>query len=384
MSSRSVSRGGRVASCLCALALALCGAAWPGVGAKAHGGGGGGGVRWRVLAPVTYKNLTLFPVASYTGGVASADSNYITLDEGIKSGTVVITERGARETAQVVRGRNRRVAMRSSGDATVNQLALVNKSGKKLLLLAGEVIVGGKQDRIVEEDLIVPPVSVPISLNVFCVEPGRWSTREAGHTAGPVQAARRTESTTEEAPPVQNFSALGAISHPKLRAAAQDRKNQDEVWKEVRSNNTKLGTQNATETYQEVYSNPEVEARVEDYVAELEKAGAGANVVGVVVARNGEFVWIDAFASRSLFARYWPKLLKSYVVDALGDRTSGKVPTVAQAEQFLRDNGGTTTVSGREGVYRLVKTTGRQYAVFQLEDLSLVRPVPLHFNKMER
>jgi hypothetical protein len=374
-------------SCLCALALALCGAAWPGPTAGAKGNSRNG-VRHRVLAPVTYKNLTLFPI-SYTGVSAEAGSNYITLDEGIKSGTVVITERGAQETAGHGRRGNRRVSLRTSGDATVNQLALVNKSGKKLLLLAGEVIVGGKQDRIVEEDLIVPPVSVPISLNVFCVELGRWSHRAVSHAGGggarPTQQARRAEHAPTEAPaPAQNFSALGAISHPKLRAAAQDRKNQDEVWKEVRENNTKLGTQNSTETYQEVYSNPEVEARVEDYVAELEKAGAGANVVGVVVARNGEFVWVDAFGSRSLFARYWPKLLKSYVVDALGDRTSERVPTVAQAEQYFRQREGASSVSGREGVYRLTKTSAKHYAVFSLEDLSLVRPMALHFNKMQK
>ncbi|HYP53369.1 MAG TPA: DUF6569 family protein, partial [Pyrinomonadaceae bacterium] len=278
------------------------------------------------------------------------------------------------------------VRQRASDDASVNQLVLVNKSGKKLLLLAGEVIVGGKQDRIVEEDLIVPAISVPISLNVFCVEAGRWSARSGGG-GGARQAvqARRAARLSHDAPaPVQNFSTLGAISHPKLRAAAQDAKNQGEVWKEVRSNNAKLGTTNSTETYQEVYSNREVESRAEDYVAELRKAGAAANVVGVVVARNGEFVWVDAFASRALFARYWPKLLKSYVIDAMGDRTSERVPTVAQAEQYLRESGGTATATGREGVYRLVKTTGQQYAVFRLEDLSLPAPLQLHFNKMRK
>ncbi|HYO63983.1 MAG TPA: DUF6569 family protein [Pyrinomonadaceae bacterium] len=379
MSSRSVvTKGGRIFTSLCALALAL--AAWPSVPAtvRAHGGHGGGGgrPRWRVLAPVTYKNLTLFPVAADGLGPAPSDNNYITLDEGLRGGTVVVAERGAGRVVRTRRGVRRRV----SDDATVNQLVLINRSGKKLLLLAGEVVVGGKQDRIVEEDLIVPAISVPVSLNVFCVEPGRWNARGGGgeqahHGGRPVAAAPA---------PIQNFSTLGAISHPKLRAAAQHSKDQDEVWKEVRSNNAKLGTTNSTETYQEVYANREVESRVEDYVAELRKAGAAANVVGVVVARNGEFVWVDAFASRALFARYWPKLLKSYVIDAIGDRASERVPGVAQAEQYLRESGGAATASGREGVYRLTKTTHEQYAVFRLEDLSLPAPLQLHFNKMQK
>ncbi|HEV2765091.1 MAG TPA: DUF6569 family protein [Pyrinomonadaceae bacterium] len=379
MSSSSFLKAGRLALLLGVLVSSLAVVTWtpaPSASAKAHGGGGGGGRRWRVGAPVSYKNLTLFPVTSFSAGAGAGD--YVTLDEGIKNGTVVITERGSGVTARAM---NRRVAARASDDGgTVNQLALVNKSGKKLLLLAGEVIVGGKQDRIVEADLIIPPVSVPVSLNVFCVEAGRWSHRAASHS-GPVAAGRGEVSVSA---PVQKFSTLGAVAHPKLRAAAQDKKDHGEVWKEVRENNVKLGTNNSTETYQEVYSNKEVESRLEDYVAELQKAGAGATVVGVVVARNGEFVWADAFASRELFARYWPKLLKSYVVDAIGDRTSERVPSIAQAEAYLHAQGGAHTVSGREGVYRLSKFESPAHAVFRLEDLSLPAPLLLHFNKMQR
>ena len=378
MSSRSVAKAGRLALLLGVLVSALAACAWPHAhAAKAKAHGGGGGVRrWVVLAPVSYKNLTLFPVAANFGG-APADG-YVTLDEGLKNGTVVITERGGGGAS--ARVTNRRVSARGDDGGTVNQLALVNRSGRKLLLLAGEVIVGGKQDRIVEEDLIIPPVSVPVSLNVFCVEPGRWGHRPASRSDG--AQSRRGEAAVVA--PVQKFSTLGAVAHPKLRAAAQDKKDQGEVWKEVRENNSKLGTKTSTETYQEVYANKEVEARLEDYVAELQKAGAGANVVGVVVARNGEFVWVDAFASRDLFTRYWPKLLKSYVVDAMGDRLSERVPTVLQAQNYLHAQAGAQTLSEREGVYRLFKLESPAYAVFRLEDLSLPAPLLLHFNKMER
>ena len=121
-----------------------------------------------------------------------------------------------------------------SDNASVNELSLINKSGKKLLLLAGEVIVGGKQDRIVQDDVVIPPVSVPVSLSVFCVEHGRWSQRTSAEASGggvaapapviaPLGVARKSE----------NFYSLGAVAHPTLRAAAQDKKQQSEVWKEV-------------------------------------------------------------------------------------------------------------------------------------------------------
>jgi hypothetical protein len=348
---------------------------------------------WTVLAPVTYKNLTLFPVR---GRDLVAAGDYITLDEGIRAGTILITEKGAQAVASRPTRRSRRpsnsavqqVVMNSVGEggASVNELALVNRSGKKLLLLAGEVVVGGKQDRIVQDDLIIPPVSVPVSLNVFCVEHGRWSHR-ASHTAaqggGGAQEAVVAAGPRPVAAP-ESFKSLGAISHPKLRAAAQDKKQQGEVWKEVSANNQKLGTQTGTDTYQEVYANRKVASQLEDYVRTLEREVLQPGVVGVVVARNGQLVWADVFANSSLFARYWPKLLKSYAVDAMGDYTSDARPGAEAARRYLEEREGTSSVAGAAGVYQLVKIENPRYAVFELRDISMRTPLRVHLNKMER
>jgi hypothetical protein len=370
---------------------------WPAAGA-AHGpthGGDGPNLNphgWTVLAPVTYKNLTIFPVR---GRTLAGAQDYITLDEGIKNGTVRITEKGgtvARRPIRRTRGsdsaaRQQQVALdrrgEGGGGASVNELALVNRSGKKLLLLAGEVVVGGKQDRIVQDDLIIPPVSVPVSLNVFCVEHGRWSHR-ASHDASATQGGggRGSAPVVQSAP--DQFVSLGAISHPKLRAAAQDKKQQSEVWKEVGENNAKLGTANSTDTYQEVYANRKVAAQLEDYVRVLEREVLQPGVVGVVVARNGRLVWADVFASPTLFARYWPKLLKSYAVDAVGDYTSDARPGTEEARRYLTERAGDATTNGAPGVYQLVKVENPRYAVFELRDISLPAPLRVHYNKMER
>jgi hypothetical protein len=348
----------------------------------------------KVLAPVGYKNLTIFPIR----GNGAATGDYITLDEGTKNGTVVIAERGASQTARrrTHNAANRQVqqAVSYNEGASVNELALVNKSGKKLLLLAGEVIVGGQQDRIVQEDRIIPPVSVPIALDVFCVEHGRWTPRATSYSSAGggsggggsnVVARERAPAAqaVEDASPAK-FSSLGAVAHPKLRAAAQDKKDQSAVWSEVQKNNEKLKTQNETGTYQEVYSNKEVGAQLDDYIKVLEKEVLQPGVVGVVVARNGKPVWVDLFANSSLFAGYWPKLLKSYAVDALGDNTSDKQPTVEDATRYLQDRDGTVSTTTQEGVYQLAKTDNPTYAVFELRDISLAAPLRLHFNKMDR
>jgi hypothetical protein len=363
-----------------------------------HGAAGG----WQVLPPITYKNLTLFPIRATRGAAAETRNDYITLDEGIRNGTVVITERGSTSGGgqMAQRGGRGRSGGRlqgmvnqltSGGSDSVNQLALINRSGKKLLLLAGEVITGGKQDRIVEEDLIIPPVSVPVSLNVFCVEPGRWQNRSAGSGGGggAANGPARQEAAIDAAPLApkasDGFSSLGAISHPKLRAAAQDKKDQNSVWGEVRANNAKLGTKTETETYKEVYDKREVGDQMQHYVAAFEREVTGPGIVGVVVARGGQLVWVDCFVSDSLFAKYWPKLLKSYVIDALGEEMSEKRPSVEQAQAYLRLRPQMkTAVIGQPGIYSLSKIADAQTAVFELRDISLAAPLLLHFNKMER
>ncbi|PYU04848.1 MAG: hypothetical protein DMG33_12850, partial [Acidobacteria bacterium] len=135
---------------------------------------------WRLLEPVTYENLTIFPVAS---GRWADTSGFLTLDEGLSSGSVLVREQGS-ET--IIRDRGIRpvpVPEYQTG-ASVNRLVLVNRSKRPLLLLAGELVSGGKQDRIISKDRIVPPDAEPLPLDVFCVEHGRWS-------AGSVFAAAR-------------------------------------------------------------------------------------------------------------------------------------------------------------------------------------------------
>src|SRR5262245_51883598 len=104
---------------------------------------------YKLLDPITHGDLTVFPVVSNkthdTGG-------FVTLDEGIRSGEVVVTEIG--NLHGVMR---RRPLPQNYGSAQVNQLVLVNNSQRPLILLAGEIVTGGKQDRVVAKDRIVPP-----------------------------------------------------------------------------------------------------------------------------------------------------------------------------------------------------------------------------------
>src|SRR5690242_20566126 len=86
---------------------------------------------YKVLEPIRHGNLTVFPVVA----AASHDTGgFLTLDEGLRSGDVIVTESGSVQPLM----RRRRLPIQQGG-AQVNQLVLVNNSKRPLILLAGEI-----------------------------------------------------------------------------------------------------------------------------------------------------------------------------------------------------------------------------------------------------
>src|SRR5215471_19000669 len=155
---------------------------------------------WRILDPVTYENISVFPVAASYGQDTSA---FLTLEEGLATGEVVVRERGSEE---MVRGRDGRIIyLPQYSGASVNQLVLLNHSKRPLLLLAGELVSGGKQDRVIGKDRIVPVGAPPLPLDVFCVEHGRWTGNS-------------------------QFAAALTIVHPSVRERAAVDQKQTDVW----------------------------------------------------------------------------------------------------------------------------------------------------------
>src|SRR5271157_485853 len=219
-------------SILAELAFLLLGAIFAAAGAPSRS-------EYHVLPPVTRGNLSIFPVV---GGPEYATAQLLTLDEGLRSGSVVVTEAGS------VQGlvRPGTPIPRHSG-AEVNRLVLINNSDHPLLLLAGEVVTGGKQDRVIGVDRIVPPKSGPIDLSVFCVEPGRWVASS------------------------EHFGALKSqMAQPSVRMPAMAERNQQAVWAHVHSAiggmaaavPTAAPAMQASNSYAKAMDNPEVQKKV--------------------------------------------------------------------------------------------------------------------------
>jgi hypothetical protein len=151
-----------------------------------------------------------------------------------------------------------------------------------------------------------------------------------------------------------------------------------------------MATEAPTADYLKIYKSPQVANSVEPFVEEIQKRFArrtvelkGEFVIGVVVAYGGEVAWSDVFASRELFDRYWPKLLRSYAVEALARPHTKEQASLDDARGFLRPLTGHETIESEPGVYRLRQVTQGQFAEIELEALR-PRDIALHSLKIHR
>jgi hypothetical protein len=256
----------------------------------------------RLGAPLSFKNLTLIPIFTLAPADPKAKgADYLTLDEAFD--------------ADLVR-------VREQSDESVNQLTLENRSDRPLFVMSGEVILGGKQDRIIGKDRLIPPKKT-LAVEVFCVEHGRW---------------------TEDKKDKRAFRSAKVLAHTSLRLKASY-DGQSDVWDEVAAKNEKRSTRNDTDTYRAVTADKATAKSVREYAdfftPALAKLPERDRLVGFAVVMNGELVGVESFGSPKLFAKLRDKLLRSYYTEAMDlpapadARALAKVPTGKDVRDFV-------------------------------------------------
>jgi hypothetical protein len=315
-----------------------------------------------VAAPIQHENLTIFPILSKTPRL---EDRFMTLDEGLKAGTVEIVEMGARvpaqrnrQDAQQTEPGNSEPAEKTEEDASegldtgiserliagndVNRLTVINRGTKPLYLMPGEIIVGGSQDRTIAEETVIAATGEPVDLEVYCVEHGRWGMRDAP-TNHAVLYSFAADSDADgilaaEANEGKFVAKAGTLSKSS-RLAVQGATGQQKVWEEVEKANQASRLNWSSAAFTANYVDPEIVDRLKPYIDALSNSVFDEErVVGIVVAINGKIETVDVFESTPLFRKLWPQLLKSFALDALHVNDSDdakKVSTPREAEAFL-------------------------------------------------
>jgi hypothetical protein len=200
--------------------------------------------------------------------------------------------------------------------AQVPTLVVRNRGRKDVLMLGGELLLGGKQNRTLSQDVLLPARSGPVELPVLCVEQGRWSGRGTG------------------------FKRL-RMAEARTRGSALAGESQARIWEDVGRYQKSLGIESETQDLSAVQESPHVKKEIAGYRRHFRRHGWRPRAVGMVVARWGEIVGADIFANAGLFRKHRDRLLESYALDCIAYRRgASKIapPHVGrgEAERFLR------------------------------------------------
>jgi hypothetical protein len=282
--------------------------------------------------PIVVDDLAVFPVYART---MDDLGDFVTLDAALERGTAVVHEVGADpgadnaadsvamqqpqqpEPQAQAAPQARRAHPYRGGGAQVNTLVIENKGAVAILVLAGTVVKGGKQDRQIGQDFVVgAKETVPV--DAFCVEHGRWEAVRNGQATG------------------GSFKSLKTLAVGEVRAAGQYEQNQGAVWSKVGEINRATGKQTASDT---------LTASLEDADATAQRDALGAkvlawirsvpvpgHVVGLAYAVGGEVQGARWFFHHKLFEQYAETLVSTAVAESFTARSVAKAKGQAPAE----------------------------------------------------
>ena len=276
---------------------------------------------YRVSAPYTYKNLTIFLIH---GADLSRNRDLITLEEAMEMKVFKVYE-----------------------TEDVNELMVENISpDHDVFIQSGDIVKGGKQDRVLAVSIVIPRMSGRISIEAFCVESDRWegrgdeSRKEFSSSAERIVSKELKVATNGTAS--DSGSGNGGVD-------GASRGSQSQVWAEV-ANAQKNMSANMTvdvtvnssaSSLQLSLENKKLKKATEDFAKQFADMAKGKkDVIGYAFAINGKINSADIYLSHHLFAKLWPKMLKAAVVEAisLADKPKAATqPTAGDINSFLAD-----------------------------------------------
>ncbi len=205
----------------------------------------------------TFKNLKIIPVRYKDGDGAGviktvADTRPMMLSEALLKHKIKLHE------------------MKDKNGADVNLLQVTNRSRQEIVIQSGEILGGGKQDRMVGETKILPAGSKDY-LKVFCVEKRRWSDKpKAFRSAG--------------------------VANSDLQKTMNTKKRQADVWREIDRQFSINNKKTETYSYVDLYKNTVIEDT--DYIRYFLKkySETDSNFAGYVFLTGIIFKFLNVHA----------------------------------------------------------------------------------------
>ncbi len=233
-----------------------------------------------------FQRLTLFPLLRAEAPAGEPD--YLLLEEALATGVARVTE--------------------LTEGGSVPQLLFVNEGVRPVLLLDGEELVGAKQNRVLNLTILAPPKQ-SIVIPVSCVEAGRWRHESKEfRVSDQAQYARGRAARTAQV--------SESLMHRQSRQS-----DQGAVWADIQQKAERMCAASPTSAMNAMYEKAAVP--LEEYLRAFRWVEGQA---GVAFGMGGHVVGLDLFDHPATMQRLFPKLLRSYALDALdGPETAGEI-----------------------------------------------------------
>ncbi len=271
------------------------------------------GSAYRLSGPYVHKNLAIFLIHR-SGG--SGKTVPLTLKEAMEAGVIQVLETG-----------------------TVSRLIVRNPGDREVFIQAGDIVKGGKQDRVLAVSMVVPPNSGNVPIDAYCVEQGRWSKR-GGESVADFSVS------TALVPSSDSILALMAPSMALSGRRVDTVRAQARMWASVLETQKKLGRtinrdvadRRSRSSLQLTLENDAVGAAVSGFETALGGlADKHPDAVGYVAAIGGTIDRGDEFESAALFGKLWRRQLRAVSTEALA-RLSARpaaLPTPEAVAAFI-------------------------------------------------
>jgi hypothetical protein len=277
-----------------------------------------------ISGPFVHENLAIY----FIHGASAPGAVPLTLQEAMTKGTVRVVETGS-----------------------VNELKIENLGDEEVFIQSGDIVKGGRQDRVLTVSFVLPRKSGEVPIASYCVEHGRWSARgtenvkefASSYNSLPSLKAKLAMKAPERAAP--QGQPLGT-SGVRSRVAQETGRRQQAMWDEVAKTQSKLSAgvnepvaSPASATSLELsLENEKLKELRSEYAKALEDKAAAGDIVGFVFAVNGHINSADVYPSNGLFRKMWTKLLIASVTEALGERQKSgaeSAPSIEAVQNFL-------------------------------------------------
>ncbi len=318
-----------------------------------------GQAAYRISGPQTHQNLTIFLIH---GEDSNRNKDLITLQEAMEMKVFKVYE-----------------------TEDVDELVVENISPTyDVFIQSGDIVKGGKQDRVLAISIIIPRMSGKISIEAFCVESDRWEGR--GNESKKEFSSSEERVVSKELKIASSGSVSSSSSGTGSGNGVGDgngaaRGSQSEVWNEVAnaqkniSNNVTVDvTVNASRSSLQLSLENKKLAKTREAFAKKFSGPtkSKSDVIGYAFAINGKINSADIYVSNQLFEKLWPKMLKAAVTEAisLADQTKAETePTAGDISSFISEaDKGTTKERKTVAKSKVVTRASKNEVVYEARD----------------